>query len=238
MKHLLFLLIPCLLFTSEPFFTFVDPPKEWLISDPSKYEEGVKVAFIASKQKVFTPSITLTIENVGKATMDDYVQALKRIYQADEFQELGIFTTSVGVAHLFQIDRNAQWGQMRLLQAITLYKGHALIQTGACLKKDFLDVHETFLNTFKSLQTTPSLLTTCNHPTFEKRLENITKCWKKLCATSKDDKKTLFNSPFFQDNQWKPFVSYIEKELKEKGLCWQFLALKYIQESLLTENKP
>ncbi len=236
MRWLAIFLLPLTLFTCEPFFTIIDPPKGWLFADPSKYENGVKAVFIASNKKMFTPSLTLTVEYVGNASITEYTKALEKIYQRDDFQELGTFRTSTGITHLFQIDRKNQWGAIRILQAITLYEGFALIQTGACLKKEFLDVHETYLKSFKSLRTPPSILASCKSTSLEKRLEEITKCWKKLCLTSKDDKESLFTSSFFQNSQWKPFVNYIQSELKSEGIGWQFLAIKHIKEILLSEN--
>jgi len=236
MRWLVIFLLPFTLFSFEPFFTVIDPPKGWLFTDPSKYEDGVKVVFIASDKKMFTPSLTLTVEHVGNASIAQYIKALEKIYRRDDFQELGTFKTSTGTAHLFQIDRKNQWGNIRILQAITLHEGFALIQTGACLRKEFLEVHETYLNAFKSLRTTSSILTSCSDPSLEKRLEEITKCWRKLCLTSKDDKESLFTSSFFQNNHWKPFVNYIESALESEGVCWQFLAVKHVQETLLSEN--
>jgi hypothetical protein len=64
----------------------------------------------------------------------------------------------------------------------------------------------------------------------------MTKCWEKLCSTSKDDRKALFASSLFQTGHWKPFVNYIENELDSEGAGWQFLAIKHIQETLLSET--
>ena len=236
MRWLVIFLLPLTLFAHKPFFTVIDPPKGWLFTDPSKYEEELKVVFIASNKNMVTPSLTLAVEYVGNASIVEYTKALEKIYQRDDFQKLGVFKTSTGTAHLFQIDRKNQWGAIRILQAITLYEGFALIQTGACLKRKFLELHETYLKSFKSLRTTPSILTFCNDPSLEKRLEELTKCWRKLCLTSKDDKGSLFISSFFQNNQWKPFVNYIQSELESEGICWQFLAIKHVQEALLSEN--
>lgn len=236
MRWLAIFLLPLTLFAREPFFTVIDPPKGWLFTDPSKYDDGVKVVFIASNKKLFTPSLTLAVEYVGNASIAQYTKAIEKIYQRDDFQELGTFKTSTGMTHLFQIDKENQWGAIRILQAITLYEGFALIQTGSCLKKEFLEVHETYLKSFRSLRTTPSILTSCANNSLEKRLEEVVKSWRKLCLTSKDDKESLFTSSFFQNTQWKPFVNYIQNELESEGKCWQFLAIKHIQETLLSEN--
>ncbi|MCB1109817.1 MAG: hypothetical protein KDK64_02460 [Chlamydiia bacterium] len=237
MKWLTLILLPLSLIATEPFFTLIDPPSHWLISDPSKYEKGIKVTFIASKKKMFTPSLTLSTEKVGNATVEDYTHALEKIYHGKTFQKLGTFETAVGTGHLFQIDQKSQWGDIRLLQAFVLHDGYALIQTGACLRKEFLNVHEDYLKTFKSLRVTPSLVESCHDAKLQKKIEALTKCWHKLCGSSKEAPETLFASSFFQTNQWKPLVNYVEKALASEGKCWQFLALKHIQETLLMENE-
>lgn len=229
-------LLPLHIFSVEPFFALFDPPKGWLISDPSKYEVGVKVTLVASKKRLFTPSLTLSIEKIGSATIEDYTRALEKIYQQDTFLKLGTFETTAGKSHLFQIDRESGWGQIRVLQAITLQKQYAVIQTGVCLKKEFLDYHQLFLKTFKTLHTYPSIEASCPHLSIKEKIDPIRKCWKKLCTTSKDSKETLFASPFFQNNQWKPFVKYVETTLEFQGTSWQFLATNYLRETLFSEN--
>ena len=238
MKFLLFFLtVSSYFFGGEPFFTHFEPPKGWLVSDPSKYEKGVKVAFIASKREIFTPSITLALEKIGEVDSKTYLEAVKKVHGRHKVDTLGTFQSKVGKGYLLQIDMENQWGEIRLLQAITLQDGYALIQTGASLKKDFLKVHEIFLASFKSLETYPSLLDSCSDPLFQKKTQELTRSFKKYRSTSKDTIPTLFKSPFFQNNQWKPFVKYIEKRLTSKGVCWQLLATRHVQESLLTENK-
>lgn len=236
MKWLILFLFPLALFACDPFFTFFAPPEGWLISDPSKYEKGVKASFIASKRQVFTPSLTLSTEKVGSATIEDYTHSLEKIYRRDIFQKLGTFETEAGTAHLFQIDRKTQWGNIRILQAIVFHEGFALLQTGACLKEDYLDFHESYLKAFKTLRTTPSIVESTSHPELKKKVGGLMRSWKKLCATSKDAPEILFASAFFQNNQWKPFVNFVENALESEGTCWQFLALKHIQETLLSES--
>ncbi len=232
MKWLFFLLPFCLL-AQEPFFAHFDAPEGWQIADPSKYGRGVKIGFIASKRKIFTPSITLTFEKVGKTSLEEYLKVIEKQNRKNNYTELGSLQTKNGLAHLIQLDIKNQWGVIRVLQAISIYEGYAMIHAASMLKEEFLSVHKELLASFKSLEVSPIW----SDPLLEKKLESLTKCWKKYCATSKGDRKTLFATPFFQNNQWKPFVNYVEKELKLKGNCWQLLAIKYIQQSLL-ESEP
>jgi len=235
-----FLLITTFARAIPPFFPTFSPPEGWLIADPSKLEEGVKVGFIESKRMIFSPSITLTLEHIGDVDLKTYIEAVKRHYDADRTnhcRELGILTTSVGKTPLLQIEMENEWGKICILQAISLHAGYVLIQTAACLQKDFLRVNETFLSTFRSLTIYPSLFDSIDNPQFQSKVELLRTCWNKYNATSKDDIATLFVSPFFQNNQWKPLVTFVEKELAEQGPCWQYLAIRHIKESLMEAVK-
>lgn len=230
----LFLLLPFFLCAQEPFFAHFEAPKGWQIADPSKYGRGVKIGFIASKRKIFTPSMTLTLEKVGKTSLETYLKVIEKHNQHNHYRELGSLQTKNGPARLIQLDIKNQWGVIRVLQAISVYEGYAIIHAASVLKEEFLSVHEKLLASFKSLEVSPIW----RDPDLEKKLTPLTTCWKKHCATSKGDRESLFATPFFQSNHWKPFVNYVEKELKLKGSCWQFLAIKYIQQSLLEKNSP
>lgn len=239
MRWAFFLVIPLFLFAREPFFATFDPPKGWIISDPSHYEKGVQVGYIQSNKRIFTPSITLAYEKVGKVDLPTYLKAVRKHFEEDRqsrYQELGTIQTKSGEGILIQVDMKNRFGEIRLLQAISIHEGIAIIHTASCTKRDFLKVHETLLGSFKSLSIYPTITSSCSHPSLKEKIEGIEKCWKKFCATSKDSPEKLFASPFFQNNQWKPFVNYIEKELNSQGSCWQILAINHLKQNLLTEN--
>lgn len=234
------LFVTFFLSANEPFFVTFDPPKGWLIADPSQHQDGVRIGFIESKRKIFSPSITLSLEKVGSVDLKTYVKAVQKNYEAnrfDRFQELGNIQTRSSTGTLIQVDMKNHYGEVRLLQAITVHNGYAIIHSAAVLKSDFLSTHESLLSSFKSLVIYPTVAASCNHLHLEEKIDGVTKCWKKYRKTSKGDNKTLFKSSFFQNNQWKPFVSYMENELNSQGSCWQLLAIKYIKETLLTENE-
>ncbi|QVL56685.1 MAG: hypothetical protein KFB93_04700 [Simkaniaceae bacterium] len=239
MKWLSLLFLPLFLSANEPFFVTFTPPKDWVISDPSQYQQGIKIGFIESKKKVFSPSITLSVEKIGKADLKTYIKAVQKNFEADQFsqfQELGTLHTLSGTGTLIQVDMKNRYGEIRLLQAITIHQGYAIIHSAAVPKNHFLTVHQKILNAFKSLNIFPTVADSCNHPNLQEEINCMMRCWKKYRTTSKNDTETLFKSPFFQNNQWKPFVRYVENELNSQGSCWQLLAIKYIKETLLTEN--
>ncbi|MDN3509371.1 MAG: hypothetical protein P0S93_05085, partial [Candidatus Neptunochlamydia sp.] len=144
--------------------------------------------------------------------------------------------TRSGCGTLIQVDIKSRYGEVKLLQAITVHDGYAIIHSAAVLKDHFLSTHESILSSFKSLVIYPTVAASCHHPHLEEKINGVIKCWKKYRKISKGDNETLFKSSFFQNNQWKPFVSYMENEVKSQGNCWQLLATKYIKETLLTEN--
>lgn len=237
---ILFLSLTSLVAASPPFFPTFTPPKGWLIADPSKLEEDVQIGFIESTHKLFSPSITLTLEKVGNTDLSTYLEAVINHYKADRTntcRELGSLTTSIGKSSLLQIDMKNQWGNIRVLQAITIQNGYALIHTAVCMKEDFNRVSETFLNAFKSLSTSPSVIESIDNSTFRTKVKDLQTSWNKYTKTTKGSPQTLFNSAFFQNNQWIPLVTYIEKDLAKEGACWQFLALKFIKDSLMETVK-
>jgi len=234
---ILLIAFPAILFALPPFFLTFTPPDGWFIADPSKVEENVQVGFVASKRKVFSPSITLSTEFIGDGvTLSTYVKAVKDLYLVNRTGhccELGKINTSLGKTSLLKIDMQNQWGKICVVQAISLYVNYAIVQTAVCLREDWLKMQGTFLKTFESVAIYPSFLHSVNHPHLQHKIEMVHESWKKYISTANGDLKTLFTAPSFQDGQWKPLAQFIEKEFAGQGLCWQFLTLKYIQESLL-----
>jgi len=98
-------------------------------------------------------------------------------------------------------------------------------------------MHRTFLTSFRSLTAYPSLFDSIDNPEFKSRVEVMETCWNKYTSTAEGDNASCFASSFFQNNQWKPLVNFVEKELTDQGPCWQFLALKYLKESLMETDK-
>lgn len=232
--------MPFFLWSSELFFATFDPPQGWMISDPARYEKGVQVGFIQSNKRIFTPSITLSYEKVGNVDLATYLKAVRQNFEADRhnrFQELGTLKTKSGDGILIQVDMKNRFGEIRVLQAISLHHGTAIIHTATCSKEEFLKVHEDFLKSFKSLTIFPSLSSSSGDALLKEKVEGMFKCWKKYRTTSKDSNEKLFASSFFQNNQWKPFVNYVEKELNSQGSCWQILAINHLKKTLLTENE-
>ncbi|MCB1082619.1 MAG: hypothetical protein KDK63_05695 [Chlamydiia bacterium] len=235
MRLLALFLLPLFLFAKVPFFATFDPPEGWVIGDPSKYGKGIQVGFIQSNRKVFTPSITLAFEPIGNTDQNTYVSAAKSLFikRGARVQELGSFESKSGKGVLLQIDEKKGWGEVRTLQAITLHEHTAIIHSAAILKEDFLKFHETLLKSFQSLALYPNLAASCPDKKLQEKIDGMLKCWKKYRSTANGDACASFSGDFFQNNQWKPFVNYVEKELNSQGSCWQILAINHMKETLI-----
>ena len=237
----LLLFFPLFLVAIEPFFVTFNPPKGWVIADPTYHSEEVKIGFIGSKKKAFSPSITLHIEKIGQVSREVYIKAVKRNFELDPLNrcnELGKLTTKSGTATLIQVDMDKPFGKISILQAITLFEGYVIIHSVAFPTHLFLSLQETFFDAFSSLTIYPTVFSSCDHPNWRQKIDEVTDAWQKHCLISKKKDGDVFQSLSFQDNVWKPFVNYIENELKFKGSCWQILAIKSIKKTLLKEKDP
>lgn len=220
----------------KPPFAFFQPPKGWLISDPTNFEDGVKIGFVQSKRKIFTPAMSLAIEKVS-CDQKTYVEAVKKIQLSDmtkNVSELGLIETKSGKAHLLQIETKNSWGKVHILQAILIKDGYAYIQTTSCLSEDFLKLHETFLNSLNSLSITSSPFAIIEQDEdLDKKIHDLKTCWKKHLKTTREIKEDLFKGNFFQKNQWIPFTEYLTKHYTNLGICWQILVIQHIKDELM-----
>lgn len=230
------LLIQAVIFASPPFFMTFTPPKGWVIADLAQMQGEIKVGFIKSTKGFFSPAITLSFERVEDGNFLTYLSAVKQHYASDPTnycRMLGTLNTSLGETALLQIDVKHQCGKIGVFQAISFCENYAIIQTATCLQKDLLAMREIFLDSFKSIVIYPTLLASFDNLYFQRKVQDLYNQWEQHIAASNIDSETLFKNPSFQNNQWIPFVHFIEKECAMQGSCWQFLALQYVKESLL-----
>lgn len=228
--------LTCTLYANEPQFSFFQPPEGWLMSNPMHFNEGLKIGFVQSERKIFTPAISLFIEKIP-CDEKTYIDAVKKNHRADitkSIRELGLLQTKSGKSHLLQIDTKSNWGKIRLLQSILVKDGYAYIQTATCLREDFLKINQELLKSLQSLCVAEDLPSTLeNHKEFDTKLASLFTTWKKYLQTAKGEKEELFKANFFQRNQWVPFTDYITQNYEEFGICWQILAIQYVKEQLM-----
>lgn len=230
------LFLSSVLYCDQSQFSFFQPPPDWLMSNPKDFKDGVKIGFVASKRKIFTPAITLTLEKIP-CSEKTYIEIVKKNHKSDitkDVRELGLLQTKSGSAHLLQIDTKNTWGKVRILQAILVKEGVAYIQTASCLREDFLKIHRDLLDSFNSLSVSDDLVSSLKEKKdFEERMESLFRSWRKHLRTAKGEKEVLFKGSFFQKNQWGPFTEYITKNHSDCGICWQILAIQYVKEKLM-----
>ncbi|CCB89374.1 hypothetical protein [Simkania negevensis] len=233
---LCFLFFSSLLCSNQPQFTFFQPPEGWLMSNPTHLEDGLKIGFVQSQRKIFTPAISLYIEKIP-CDEKTYLNAVLKNHRSDitkSIRGLGLLQTKSGKSHLLQIDTKSNWGKIRILQSILVKEGYAYIQTATCLREDFLKINQELLKSFQSLCVADDLPSTLeNHEELDKKLATLLTSWKKHLQTAKGEKEDLFKANFFQRNQWLPFTEYITHNYAEFGICWQILAIQYVKEQLM-----
>ncbi len=228
-------------FCATPFAHFT-PPKGWLVSDPNLCEREVKIGFIQSKKKIFSPAISLTIEKVGDVSLETYLSAVRKNYARHpkhRYRDIGSLMTKSGAARLLLIDKNSQWGALKIMQAILIYRGYALIQTATALKKDFPLVRSHILASFRSFAAfqavTESLAEPKKQALLASKIANLQQEWEACQKKYQKKGRSLFLNSRFQQNVWQPFVNDLIATFQDQNPCWQVLAIKSIQASLLTK---
>lgn len=125
----------------SPFITL--PPKGWeCINDPQQLPQKVKVIFVGSSgqgNNPFTPSLNLATE-VTALSLKEYAAQAKAYHESragTRCTVIGTIQTNAGPAHMLQIDRSSQWGDIRFIQAMYIQGTEAFVITATCLKSDF-----------------------------------------------------------------------------------------------------
>ncbi len=225
--------------STECFFV---PPKGWDLVDPSTYSRHVKIAFLKSGAKHFSPSINLAVEETD-ASLTDYLKAVKGIHERDrknQWRALGKVRTVAGLAQLTEIDSTSDQGAFRMLQLILVKDKHAYILTASALKEDFSDLYKEFQSAFRSLTLTSDLFNAI--PQLERK-ENLKTQQQELIAawerTLPSLEKPLLpqENEEFQKAQWLPFEKGILEQCQDMGAHWQLLMLRSTQEKLLNLQK-
>jgi hypothetical protein len=217
-------LTPIFLFSEKtPLFT---PPSGWECASPKAFSSHVCIGFVGSGKNIFfRPSINLATEQVD-ISLKEYVQAVKKIHLADpliQLRDLGETSCKIGTAHLLELSSLTPYGEVRMLQFISLYEHTAYLLTGAVLKEEYLNFYSLLLQSFHSLilvDDLSSLLTAEEKEKLEKQTQEL-----KNCSVEKKKKG------------WESFQNYVQQNFKEQGSYWKILFLKKNYEDLL-KNGP
>ncbi|MFZ0566050.1 MAG: hypothetical protein WAM28_07690, partial [Chlamydiales bacterium] len=63
---------------------------------------------------------------------------------------LGTMQTKAGVAHMLQVDRSTQWGNVRFIQAVLLKESTAYLITATCVQEEFASLSSQLFKSIKS----------------------------------------------------------------------------------------
>jgi hypothetical protein len=251
-NYLLFVALSCLLLCflqgeeispspSSSVHCFFMPPKEWGLADPRQLSPKVMVGFLGKPHKGFCPSMNLAIEETY-VSLTEYLKAVKKLHEADHqnrWRELGKIKTKAGTAALTEIDTKSDAGPIRILQLIFLQEGHAYILTAASLKENFANFYQDFLESFRSLNITPDLLSvfsaTPKKTLLEEKIQQINEAWLTAIKGQDKEEKALFAEKTFQELHWIPFQDFVLKECSELGPHWQLLFLRNLQEKFFSQ---
>lgn len=130
----------------------LNPPKGWeCIKDPEQLPQKIRMIYIGTGKGQFTPSINLASEETV-LKMDEYLALAKSYHEGQgntQCKSLGTIETKAGKANLLQIDRKAQWGNVRFIQAVLIRERMAYVITATCLQEEFASLSSHF---FKAIQ--------------------------------------------------------------------------------------
>jgi hypothetical protein len=147
-----------ILFASICTFT---PPSDWEIGQLKSENLYVQVGFLGTGSTAFRPSINLAIEEEVGDNLKSYVKAVKEIYKGDPLtfcRDLGKIHTKAGLAHLLEITEKSPFGELKILQSISVQGNKAYILTASVLKNDFPKLQKEILASLHSLELLPDLL--------------------------------------------------------------------------------
>ena len=206
----------------EELFCYFSPPSDWECVDPSTLSSLVHVGFVGKGKKLFRPSLNLAIEEVD-CGMKAYLKAVKEIHESHpntKWRDMGPFKSKGGKAHLTEINRKTQWGDVRMLQAILIRDSKAFILTGAVLREEFSDHFKSLLKSMKSMNITDNLISSVDNSSLKMKLE-------KACSTLQSGESTL-----------EEFHKLIADDYKNMGMHWQIIMAKYASEHYFQAKKP
>lgn len=208
------------LFVEGKTYSYFVPPKGWEIASPDASHKHVKIGFIGPSKQGFSASINLATEQIGNLSMAEYLKAVKEIYERtpqNRFRQLGKIKTGAGDSQLIEIDTKTEWGDIRMMQMITLKDKIAYIVTVAAQKEEFGTLIKEFHQSLQSFTLTDDLFI----PVGKKRGNSLRQAFEAIKKIKQEspavDKET------FEKEHLHPFEKMIVKEFSDMGTYWQYL---------------
>lgn len=207
----------------QPLCYFI-PPQGWEIAKLLKPSPFIQVGFIGKATASFRPSINLAFEEVD-VNLKDYVKAVKEIHLAEpgtQCRDLGKFPMQAGEGRLLEITSTSSHGEMKQFQALFVKDNTAYILTAAVLKEALPKIQMELIQSLKSLQLVPDLLSPLS--------DSQKKAFNELFA------KEIENLRELPGEKRAKSLSRLEKILAEQfsdlGPHWRFLALNQMHAKL------
>lgn len=206
------------LFSEESnLYPIFSPPKNWEVAKPDSLAPKVKIGFFGKAKGYFPPSINLAVEPT-EADLNAYLKAVQKLYSADKdkrWRNLGSFSTKAGPAVLTSLDFSVDEDQVRVLQLILIKNKKAYLLTGASAKAECAKNQKVLLDSFSSLDLLSDISNSIKDPSKKELLHQRT--------------KDLLLSP---ETGWSEFQSFLLKEFKNQGICWQILFLDFLKDQI------
>jgi hypothetical protein len=217
------------------------PPSGWLAADPEKFPDNVQAMVIGKGKGHYPPSMYLWIEPYD-GTLKGYIKQIQKINedQLAQFKDLGQISTETGNAALCQVDMKNEWGDVRLLHAVVVRYGSVYILTAAALKDEFPDYYKDFFRSIRSMKINPDVFEQVKSLNKRAKLQaevnRLKGEWIKLKEKEQLSSTELFNQETFQEQNWKPFLNFLSKELNEMGDGWQNHLIDKIKKELSSQK--
>ncbi len=155
MRQLFSLLLISLSFSLCAAEIRIIPPKGWEgIEDAKQLPQKVKLLFVGDGTSPFNPSLNIAMEETVMSPKE-YVRLAKSYHEEQKgtlCKQIGTMDTGAGPAHILQIDRPTQWGDVRFMQAIVLRDQKAYVLTATCLHEEFPSLSQELFHSIKSFR--------------------------------------------------------------------------------------
>ncbi len=243
-----FLLVAWQPIEKSPGIAVFTPPAGWKAADSKDLSPHVKVLVVGPKlQNEMPPTMNLMIEPYN-GTLKSYLKNVKRINDAhgDVWKDLGSLKTKAGEASLSQVEIRSKWGGEKLMHAILVKNGYAYVLTATATKNEFGRFYQQFYSALRSLQIYDNVFDLISISAKREHLkaayESLKDAFGKLVQSHAptedallDDafKRQIFENADFQNTQWLPFETMLQRDYKELGPEGQKGLLLDLQDNLL-----
>lgn len=222
------------------------PPKGWEYIDPKVLPPLVKVMIRGKGVGELPPSINLAVEKTD-STIEEYLNAIKTMNQLDRctrWSRLGTMPSQAGELYLTQLDTQSKWGEVRMIQAITIQDGVVYVLTATALRTEFSKYCSDFFKAIQSFainkNASEMIVDPQKQQLLKTGLKQLQESWKAIyLKTSPSNEppsprnipQSIFESNEFK-TKWVAFEQMVDKNFAEMGDSWKAYLYKQVKEEL------